>query len=150
MSKVMKKVICMLLLTLCGCSSGEVDKDVIRLDIQLNTDEDIGLLIADYEADGQQYSSGTSNADGSMLKHGETEIIELYKDSFENTDNMGNISLTFTIITEYVKPNYENEYPSEYTVPVEGTIQLEPVFGKTYLIEITGNSTDGYESVLMS
>ena len=42
--------------------------DEIALHIQLDTKEDIGLLVYDYRADGQEYSGGTSNADRSDRK----------------------------------------------------------------------------------
>ena len=40
-------------------------EDEIALQIQFDIEEDIGLLVYDYCADGRAYSGGTSNADGS-------------------------------------------------------------------------------------
>lgn len=42
--------------------------DEIALHIQLDIDRDIGLLVFDYYADGQEHSGGVSNADRSLMK----------------------------------------------------------------------------------
>ena len=57
------------------------------------------------------------------------------------------MSLTFTVVTEYVDPNYENVYPDEYTKPA-GEITLQAGFGETYSITITGDKTGGYTAAL--
>ena len=49
--------------------------DEIVLNIQLNTKEDIGLLIYDYCANGHQYSGGMSNADRSLLKRDDRLVV---------------------------------------------------------------------------
>ena len=41
--------------------------DEIALRIQLDTKEDVGLLVYDYRAEDRDYSGGISNADGSLL-----------------------------------------------------------------------------------
>ena len=66
---------------------------------------------------------------------------------FDNPEDVENLSLNFTVITEYVDPNYENVYPAEYTKPA-GEITLNARFGETYSITITGSRADGYEAVL--
>ena len=66
---------------------------------------------------------------------------------FENPEDVENLSLNFTVITEYVDPNYENVYPAEYTKPA-GEITLNARFGETYSITITGSRAGGYEAVL--
>ena len=48
--------------------------DEIALHLQLDTEEDVGLLVYDYRANGHEYSGGTSNADGSFIKH-DSDII---------------------------------------------------------------------------
>lgn len=42
--------------------------DEIALHLQLDTEEDIGLLVYDYRADSHEYSGGISNADGSLRR----------------------------------------------------------------------------------
>ena len=51
--------------------SGEYmpDDDEIALRIQLDTEEDVGLLVYDYSANGSKQSGGMSNADKSLIKH---------------------------------------------------------------------------------
>ena len=52
-----------------GFGEYEVGADEIALYIQLDTREDIGLLVYDYRVDGRDYGGGISNADKSPLKH---------------------------------------------------------------------------------
>ena len=49
-------------------------EDEIALHIQFDTEEDIGLLVFDYSADGSRQSGGISNADKSLMKHDERLI----------------------------------------------------------------------------
>ena len=51
--------------------------DEIALHLQLDTEEDIGLLVYDYRADSHEYSGGISNADGSLIKHDSDNIVVL-------------------------------------------------------------------------
>lgn len=53
--------------------------DEIALHLQLDTEEDIGLLVYDYRADSHEYSGGISNADGSLIKHDSDNIVVLNK-----------------------------------------------------------------------
>ena len=139
-----------LMLAMQGCSSDSIPEagdDEIQLRIQMDVKEDIGLLIIDYDADGTGGSGGTSNADKSMLKHDELIVYTLDRQSFDNRTEIDNLSIQFSIITEYVDPNYENIYPEEYTVPLEA-ISFEADYGETYCIVITGDKVNGYTAVL--
>ena len=138
--------------SLFGCNRSdnvtpEVANDEIALQIMLDTKEDIGLLIVDYDADGSRGSGGTSFADKSPLKQGEWIAYTLKKRDFDNPSDVKNMSVRFTVITEYVEPNYENIYPTEYAKPA-GAISLEADFGKCYFITISGDKTNGYKAVL--
>lgn len=144
--------IVLMILALFGCSKPndgtyEASDDEIALQIQLDIKEDIGLLIVDYEANESSGSGGTSNADKSLLKHDEFIIYTLSKQEFKNPSDVENMTIQFTIITEYVDPNYENIYPEEYTKKMN-TISLHAKFGESYYITITGDNTNGYEAVL--
>lgn len=144
--------IVLMILALFGCSKPndgtyEASDDEIALQIQLDIKEDIGLLIVDYEANESSGSGGTSNADKSLLKHDEFIIYILSKQEFKNPSDVENMTIQFTIITEYVDPNYENIYPEEYTKKMN-TISLHAKFGESYYITITGDKTNGYEAVL--
>ena len=127
----------------------KVGNDEIALRIQLDIDEDIGLLVYDYTIDGHDYSGGTSNADKSKIKHND-EIIEVWdremltQDS-EKEDKSDSFQwrIRFRIITDYVDPNFENVYPEEITCyldPIEWTATI----GHEYKFTITGNKKDGY------
>ena len=138
---------------LSGCHNAEdaatkVADDEIALQIQLDIKEDIGLLIVEYKANSTERSGGTSNADKSLLKHDELITYTLSKQDFDNPSDAENMSIQFTVITEYVDPNYENVYPAEYTKPLE-PIPLEANFGGTYYIVISGDKTNGYKAVLV-
>ena len=139
-----------LVFALYGCyGPAKVADDEIALQIKLDIKEDIGLLIVNYEANGSSFSGGVSNADKSLLKHGELITYTLSKQDFDNQENIENMSIQFEIITEYVDPNYENIYPAEYTKPLEA-IDLKANFGNSYNITISGDKANGYKAALES
>ena len=121
--------------------------DEIALHIQLDTEEDIGLLVYDYHADSYEYSGGISNADGSLIKHDSDNIVVLNKEELNNIADTFELSMQFRIITEYVAPNYENVYPDDITKYME-PISWEAHFGESYFITITGDKTNGYKAAL--
>lgn len=122
-------------------------EDEIALQIRFDIKEDIGLLVYDYCAGGHAYSGGTSNADGSLIRHDSNIIVGLEKEALNNPADPAVLSMRFRIITEYVTPNYENVYPEDITKYVE-PISWEAHFGESYLITITGDKTNGYQAVL--
>ena len=121
--------------------------DEIALHIQLDTEEDIGLLVYDYRADGHEYSGGISNADGSLIKHDSDNIVVWNKEELNTLSDTFELSMQFRIITEYVTPNYENIYPDDITKYME-PISWEANFGESYFITITGDKTNGYKVAL--
>lgn len=121
--------------------------DEIALHLQLDTEEDVGLLIYDYRADSQEYSGGMSNADGSLIKHDSDNIVVLNKEDLTNIADIFELSMQFRIITEYVAPNYENVYPDDITKYIE-PISWEAHFGESYFITIIGDKVNGYKAVL--
>ena len=121
--------------------------DEIALHIQLDTEEDIGLLVYDYRADGHEYSGGISNADGSLIKHDSDNIVVWNKEELNTLSDTFELSMQFRIITEYVTPNYENIYPDDITKYME-PISWDANFGESYFITITGDKTNGYKAVL--
>ena len=140
-------------LTVCmsGCSGSDAlpqaAEDEIKLMIQLNLKEDIGLLILDNNLDGAETSGGISNADKSLLKHDDLLDWTLSKQEYENPADAVNLSVRFRVITEYCDPNYENDYPEEYTVLLD-PISFEAEFGTTYHITVTGDRENGYQAAL--
>ena len=121
--------------------------DEIALHIQLATEEDIGLLVYDYRADGHEYSGGTSNADGSLMEHDSNIIVGLKKEELNSSADTVELSMQFRIITEYVSPNYENIYPDDITKYME-PISWDANFGESYFITIIGDKTNGYKAIL--
>ena len=121
--------------------------DEIALHIQLNTKEDIGLLVFDYQADDFEYSGGISNADKSLMKRNSDNIQVWNKQELNSSSDAVELSIQFRIITEYMDPNYENIYPEEITKYIE-PISWEAQFGNSYFITITGDKTNGYHAVL--
>ena len=120
--------------------------DEIALHLQLDTEEDIGLLVYDYCAAGHEYSGGISNADGSLIKRDSDNIVVWNKEELHHLSDTFELSMQFRIITEYVTPNYENVYPDDITKYI-APISWEAHFGESYLITITGDKMNGYKAV---
>ena len=121
--------------------------DEIALHLQLDTEEDVGLLVYDYRADSHEYSGGISNADASLIKRDSDNIVVWNKEELNNLSDTFELSMQFRIITEYVAPNYENIYPDDITRYME-PISWQAHFGESYFITITGDKTNGYKAVL--
>ena len=121
--------------------------DEIVLHLQLDTEEDVGLLVYDYRIDSHEYSGGISNADESLIKHDSDVIVVWNKEELNSLSDTFELSMQLRIITEYVTPNYENVYPDNITKYTE-PISWEAHFGESYFITITGNKTSGYKAVL--
>ena len=117
--------------------------DEITLHIQLDTEEDVGLLIYDYCANGHEYSGGISNADRSLLKRNEELIVVWNQQALNNPSDTVDLSIQFRIITEYVDPNYENIYPEEITRYLD-SVSWDASLGESYFLTITGDQTNGY------
>jgi hypothetical protein len=132
----------------CGLLQGppEPGADEIMLKIKLDLKEDIGLLVICHDVDGDKGSGGISNADKTMLKRDENLYWTFEKRFYENSADTVDTVLRFTVVTEYCDPNYENVYPVELTVPA-GEVSFKADFGKSYLVTITGDKTNGYQAV---
>ena len=139
----------MLNLFLCGDNAREyeVGADEIALIIHLNTEEDIGLLVLDYSADGREQSGGISNADKTELEHDEQLIWIWNREDLECSADVINLTIRFRIITEYIDPNYENLYPDSLTRTL-APISFEARFGEAYSFVITGDRNNGYQLLL--
>lgn len=121
--------------------------DEIALHIQLDTKEDIGLLVFDYCVDDSQFSGGMSNADKSLIKSTSDNIQVWTKKDLGTTSDTVELSIQFRIITEYVEPNFDNSYPediSKYVDPISWTVQ----FGESYFVTITGDKRNGYKAIM--
>ena len=121
--------------------------DELALRIQLDVNEDIGLLIFDYEVNGHEFSSGISNTDRSLIKHDDQVIHVWNKDELQVSSDPLDLSIKFRIITQYVEPNFENTYPKELT-RVLNPIFLKAEYGQVYDITISGDRINGYTVVI--
>ena len=123
--------------------------DEIALQITLDTKEDVGLIVYDYSVGENEFSGGVSNADKSLINHNDVIIQPLNKQQdFNNLSDIENLTIKFTIITEYVDPNYDNIYPEEYTKVIETPIALNAHYSESYFITIIGDQTNGYQAFL--
>lgn len=122
--------------------------DEIALHIELDIEEDIGLLVFDYIADGREYSGGISNADRSLIKHNSDMLQVWNKQELNSSADTVELSIQFRIIMEYVEPNFENIYSEDITEYIDTPVSLNADFGEEYFILITGNKESGYKAVL--
>ena len=121
--------------------------DEIALQIQFDTQEDIGLLVFDYRAGESEMSGGIANADKSLIRH-DSQVIEVWdKRELNSSSDTVALWIRFRIITAYVDPNYENIYPQDITEYLQ-PIAWQAHFGESYSITITGDKAGGYTAVL--
>lgn len=135
-----------LLLTGCG-EYAKASESEIRVVIQLDLGEDIGLLIYDWDVNGQSGTGGMSNADGSMIRHDDILDWTVDRQQLEDPAEEVDVTLKFTVVTEYFDPNYDNIYPEEYMIPLDA-LSFSSGFGETYYATITGDRASGYRIVL--
>lgn len=141
----------LLSLSLAGCNLyGDAppvaEEDEIKVLINLDLNEDIGLLLTKYTVNGKEGMSGNSNADKSMLQRDSTNLVWSYNKEFlDNPANIVDVTLQFIIVTEYFEPDYEFDYPDEYLIPVDA-ISFSAEFGETYYVTITGDQVNGYQA----
>ena len=141
----------LLSLSLAGCNLYEdappvAEEDEIKVLINLDLNEDIGLLLTKYTVNGKEGMSGNSNADKSMLQRDSTNLVWSYnKEFFDNPANIVDVTLQFIIVTKYFEPDYEFDYPDEYLIPVDA-ISFSAEFGETYYVTITGDQVNGYQA----
>ena len=123
-------------------------KDEIAMHIQLDTKEDVGLIVFDYTVDGHEYSGGIANADKSLVRHDSKETQVWNKQELNSSSDSIDISIQFRIITEYAEPNFENIYPEHLTKKIDVPISWIAQFGKEYFVTITGDNQSGYTAEL--
>ena len=134
-------------MTGCGLFCDTPRDDEIKVKIQLDLQEDIGLLLIDWDVNGQKGMSGTSNADRSKIKHNDTEYWEFEKQFLEDPADTVGLTLKFIVVTEYFDPNYDFIYPEEYMMPMD-EISFTADFGEIYFVTITGDNVNGYKAFL--
>lgn len=138
-----------------GCGSRDavpsVGENEIKLKIQLDLKEEIGLLLIDHSVNGTGGMGGMSNADKSMLRCDDVLYWDFDKTLYELDGTADSVDLTvrFTVVTAYFDPNYDNLYPKEFMVPMEA-LSFRAAFGNLYRITIRGDRTEGYRAVLES
>ena len=138
----------LLISSLAGCGHTNNGENEIKLIIQLDLKEDIGLLIIHHIVDGAEGGGGMSNADKSMLKRNDVLDWSFDKQFYENAGDTVDLTVQFTVVTEYCDPNYDNVYPEELQIPMDA-ITFKASFGETYYINITGDMANGYQAELV-
>ncbi len=122
-------------------------EDEIRVIIQLDLKEDIGLLLIDHDVNGTTGTGGISNANKSMLRRDSKDYWTIDKQFVEHPADTVSVTLRFRVVTEYFDPNYDNIYPEEYVEPMDA-VSFTAEFGKSYSVTITGDRVNGYHAVL--
>ncbi len=123
----------------------QAEDDEIKVNIRLDLDEDIGLFLISYDVNGAEGSGGVSNADHSMLKKDSKDLYwSFYKEQLETDTDAADVKLSFTVVTDYFEPNYDNNYPEEYMIPMDA-ISFHANFGETYYVTIKGSKVNGYQ-----
>lgn len=124
-----------------------INKDEIGLQIQLDLNEDIGLVIINSDINGETESGGISNVNGSLIKKNELLFWSISKEVHESLPETVDLKLQFNIVTKYFQPNFENVYPEEYVVEMD-EVSLKATFGEAYNIKITGDEVNGYKATI--
>lgn len=151
-----KKIIFLIiLLSIISCliinKNNKVDEtktsdDEIILQINLDVSKDFGLLLIEYETKDASGSGGVSNANKSLIKHNDNLTYSLSKQDFNNASDITDLTLTFKIVTEYVEPNYEDNYLASLSFTLN-PVQINAHYGNTYHITITSDE-NSYQAIL--
>ena len=120
--------------------------DEIILQINLDVPKDFGLLLIEYETKDASGSGGVSNANKSLIKHNDNLTYSLSKQDFNNASDITDLTLTFKIVTEYVEPNYEDNYLASLSFTLN-PVQINAHYGNTYHITITSDE-NSYQAIL--
>lgn len=120
--------------------------DEIILQINLDVSKDFGLLLIEYETKDASGSGGVSNANKSLIKHNDNLTYSLSKQDFNNASDITDLTLTFKIVTEYVEPNYEDNYLASLSFTLN-PVQINAQYGNTYHITITSDE-NSYQAIL--
>ena len=134
----------------CAQTSEEAqgNADEIKVMIRLDLQEDIGLLLIDYDVNGQTGTGGISNADRSMLKWNSRNLDWSFsREELKQADDPVELCLQLTVVTKYYEPNYDNIYPKKDMIPMEA-ITFPASFGEVYYVTISGSKAEGYQAVL--
>ena len=150
-----KIIFLIILLSIISCliinKNNKVDEtktsdDEIILQINLDVPKDFGLLLIEYETKDASGSGGVSNANKSLIKHNDNLTYSLSKQDFNNASDITDLTLTFKIVTEYVEPNYEDNYLASLSFTLT-PVQINAHYGNTYHITITSDE-NSYQAIL--
>ncbi|MBO4392037.1 MAG: hypothetical protein J5816_01900 [Clostridia bacterium] len=132
-----------------GCEGSQGDEDSISVVIRLDLNEDIGLLLTEWTVNGQSGMSCTGNADRSMIKRNDILDWSFDRQFLESPADTAEVTLIFTVVTEYFDPNYDFDYPEECKIPMNA-VSFTGTFGETYYVSVTGDNVNGYSATLES
>ena len=122
------------------------DEEII-FQIDLDVPKDFGLLLIEYETKDASGSGGVSNANKSLIKHNDKLTYSLSKQDFNNASDITDLTLTFKIVTKYVEPNYDDNYPASSIIELK-PLQIKAQYGNTYHITITTDDKNSYQASL--
>lgn len=126
----------------------QAEADEIKVNLQFDLDEDIGLFLIDYDVNGTHGAGGISNANQSMLKRDSKDLFWSFdRKQLVTPSDTADVMLKFTVVTQYFEPNYDNIYPEECMIPAD-EISITAQFGEIYDVIITGNRIDGYQAIM--
>lgn len=128
-----------------SCGTPDVSPNEIRLRIRLDLGEEIGLLLIGSDVNGSLSEGGASNADKSMLGKDEVIYWSIDKQHSGTVSDSADVTLSFSVVTEYFPPNYGNNYPQECVIHMPD-ISFAVQFGKSYDVPITGDKVNGYHA----
>ena len=138
----------LLALPLPGCGEPYAPADdEIALRIQLDLDEDIGLLVIDYAAGESSGSGGVSNADKSPLRRDELLFYTLERHFFDDPSAVGQPAPGLHGHNGVSGAQLRKRLPRGIHLPAGGVI-LGAEFGEVYSLVISGGTESGYEAVL--
>ena len=72
--------------------------DEIVLHVQMDTKEDIGLLVFDYYVDDVEFSGGISNADKTLIKNSDDIVIVWNKQELKSSYNNVNLEISSHVL----------------------------------------------------
>ncbi|MBD5560964.1 MAG: hypothetical protein HDQ87_11580 [Clostridia bacterium] len=140
------------LAALMGCQATEPEptSEELMLVIDLDTEDDIGLLVIDYEGEGVEGSGGVSNADKTVLRRGEKLFFTLDKEQehYDDPDKLENLTVRFSVVDPGIEPNIDNVYPAESVSPLE-PVTVPVSFGESAHLAVRGSRPDGYTAELL-
>ncbi len=149
---VLEAALVLALVLLTGCAAGKSSEppiDEIRIQITLDTEDEVYLLVNDNYVDGELASgSGVQDADG-RSSLGETCGVTLHKRDFPEGADLTKITVRLYLADKPdTSGNLEALAGHEGMVPVEPELAIPARFGGTVRVTVTGSFDEGFTATL--